>query len=162
VIQLDGDGQHEAKCLIDLVDAIREGSADLVQGTRFLRPPVFRAAVARRFGILVFRSIVSAAVGKRISDPTSGFKALNRETLKLYVTEAYPPDFPDADVLIMTHYAGLRIKETPVIMYSQGADGKSMHGGWKPVHYAFKMLLSIFVTVLRRGAYAREARNRGK
>jgi hypothetical protein len=29
------------------------------------------------------------------------------------------------------------------------AEGKSMHSGLKPLYYVFKMLLSIFVTLLR-------------
>jgi len=29
-------------------------------------------------------------------------------------------------------------------------EGKSMHSGWKPVYYVFKMFLSIFVTLMRK------------
>jgi len=37
----------------------------------------------------------------------------------------------------------------PAKMYAR-AEGKSMHSGLKPLYYMFKMLLSIFVTLLRK------------
>ena len=58
-------------------------------------------------------------------------------------------DYPDADVLIDLHYAGLRLTEVPVVMHpSQG--GSSMHDGAMPLYYVFKMLLSMFLATLGR------------
>jgi hypothetical protein len=51
-------------------------------------------------------------------------------------------------MLITLHRAGFRIREIPVRMHAS-VTGKSMHTGWKPLYYMFKMLLSIFVTLLR-------------
>jgi hypothetical protein len=52
-------------------------------------------------------------------------------------------------MLLTLHRAGFRIREVPVRMHAS-APGKSMHAGWKPLYYIFKMLLSIFVTLLRK------------
>ncbi|PIV66115.1 MAG: glycosyl transferase family 2, partial [Nitrospirae bacterium CG01_land_8_20_14_3_00_44_22] len=50
---------------------------------------------------------------------------------------------------IMLHRQGFRFKEVPVIMHN--AAKRSMHGGiLKPLYYIFKMMLSIFVTLLRK------------
>lgn len=162
VVQMDADGQHEVRCVVDLIDEARKGKADVILGSRFLGPSSFRPTFARRLGILIFRAIVSLIAGERISDPTSGFQALNREVLKLYATEAYPADFPDADVLIMLHFAGLRVKEVPVVMYPESDAGKSMHSGLRPLYYVFKMFLSILVTLMRRGRYKREVQSQWK
>ena len=35
-----------------------------------------------------------------MSDPTSGFQALNRRVLELYARDFFPPDYPDVDVLL--------------------------------------------------------------
>lgn len=153
VVQMDADGQHEVRSVLDLFDEVQKGTADVVLGSRFLGPSTFKPALPRRLGILLFRAIVSSIVGQRISDPTSGFQALNRRVLRLYATEAYPVDFPDADVLIMVHLAGFKIKEIPVVMYPKTTDNKSMHSGARPLYYVFKMFLSIFVTLMRQRRY---------
>ena len=156
VVQMDADGQHEVRCVLDLIDEVRKGDADVVLGSRFLGSSSFRSTFPKRVGIFLFKNIVSLIVGQKISDPTSGFQALNRDVLRLYATEVYPIDFPDADVLIMLHFAGFRVKEVPVVMYPRIAEDKSMHSGFRPLYYVFKMFLSIFVTLMRQGSYKRE------
>jgi glycosyltransferase involved in cell wall biosynthesis len=149
VVQMDADGQHEAKSVVDLIEEARKGDADVILGSRFLGLGRFKMQWVRKLGSLLFRVIVSRVVGERISDPTSGFQALNKNVLEFYATEAYPVDFPDADLLITAHRAGFRIKEVPVVMYSKAAGGKSMHSGLRPLYYVFKMFLSILVTLMR-------------
>jgi len=74
---------------------------------------------------------------------------LNKKVMEFYASDAYPADYPDADVIIMLHRQGFRFKEVPVIMHN--AAKRSMHGGiLKPLYYIFKMMLSIFVTLLRK------------
>jgi len=153
VIQMDADGQHDPGSVEDLVAEVRKGQADVILGSRFLGSSSFKPQIARKLGIVLFRAIVSGVVGERISDPTSGFQALNRKVLELYATETYPVDYPDADVLIMAHRAGFKIKEIPVVMYSAAPTGKSMHSGFRPLYYVFKMFLSILVTLMRPRRY---------
>jgi glycosyltransferase involved in cell wall biosynthesis len=153
VVQMDADGQHEPKSVLDLIAEVRQGTADVILGSRFLGPSTFKPDFARRMGIVLFRWIVSRVVGQSITDPTSGFQALNRRVLGLYATESYPVDYPDADVLIMVHFAGFRIKEIPVVMYTGAPHRKSMHSGLRPLYYVFKMFLSILVTLMRQRRY---------
>lgn len=96
----------------------------------------------------VFGIIASFITGQKITDPTSGYRVINDRVIKFYSTDIYPVDYPDADVIIMLHQAGFRIKEIPVDM-NPSLTGKSMHSGLKPIYYIFKMMLSIFVTLLR-------------
>ena len=153
VVQMDADGQHEPTSVLDLIAEVRQGTADVILGSRFLGSSTFKPHFARRMGILLFRVIVSGVVGQRITDPTSGYQALNRRVLRFYATEAYPVDYPDADVLIMVHFAGFKIKEIPVVMYTGAAHRKSMHSGLRPLYYVFKMFLSILVTLMRQRRY---------
>jgi hypothetical protein len=74
---------------------------------------------------------------------------LDRRVLEWVSGDKFPADYPDADVIIMLHRAGFRIKEVPVQMV-ESQEKKSMHSGWKPLYYIFKMFLSILVTLMRR------------
>ncbi|MFZ5862557.1 MAG: glycosyltransferase family 2 protein [Nitrospirota bacterium] len=155
VVQMDADGQHDPASIQALLDEIRKGDVDVVIGSRFLADsPRYEAALSRRAGIYVFRKVVSIITGQRSTDPTSGFQALNRDALRFYASPYYPVDYPDADVIIMLHKAGLRIREIPVTMHARMV-GESMHSGLKPVYYLFKMFLSIFVTLLRNDRFVR-------
>ena len=96
----------------------------------------------------IFNKIVLFISGQKITDSTSGYQGFNEKVLRFYTSDLYPWDYPDADVLLMLHYARFRLKEIAVKMYP--SDGKSMHSGiFKPMYYVFKMTLSILVTILR-------------
>ena len=115
--------------------------------------PVFweRATIpplARRVAMALFRRIVFLATGKFLTDTTSGYQAFNRNVIRFFATDIFPVDYPDADMLITLHRAGFRMTEVPVRMF-ENSEGKSMHGGLKPVYYMYKMLLSIGVTLMR-------------
>jgi glycosyltransferase involved in cell wall biosynthesis len=148
VIQMDGDGQHDPRYIKDLLREIREGKADVVIGSRFSGEGKYRAPWMRQMGIFLFRSITSLLCSQKITDPTSGYQTLNRRAMTFCIGQAFPCDYPDADVLVMLHRAGLRIQEIPVGMYPS-LNKQSMHGGLKPIYYLYKMFLSIALNVLR-------------
>lgn len=151
LVQMDGDGQHVAGEIPRLLEPLREGVADVVIGSRYgsesrggegITVPWIRKVGHRFFGGLLF-----LLTRRRFSDPTSGFQALNRHALEFLASGVFPCDYPDADVVLMAHLAGLRIREVPVRMVNRSG-GISMHSGWKPLYYGMKMLLSVFVVLL--------------
>lgn len=145
VAQMDGDGQHEPRCLSDLFRTVRSGEADVVIGSRFLENSGrYRPGLARKIGMRFFRALIRFFIRKTITDPTSGFQALNRNAIRfLVVNNLYPPDYPDADIVLLLNNIGFRVTEIPVVMY-ENTTGQSIHSGFKPVYYMIKMLLSIF------------------
>lgn len=156
LVQLDGDGQHDPTCIYDLINPVQSGTADITIGSRFLISqkegldwPAYRAPVVRMIGMRLFSAIATFFTGQKVTDPTSGYQAMNRKAFHLLAGDKFPIDYPDADVIIMLHRAGFRIKEVPVRMFPS-PDDKSMHSGLKPLYYIFKMFLSIIVTLLRR------------
>ncbi len=149
VLQMDGDGQHDPRYLQVLLAQVAGGQADIALGSRFLGEGDYRASGFRRMGMSLFGAIATALIGQKLSDPTSGFQALNRKVLEFYSRDAFPGDYPDADVFVMLHRAGLRIREIPVgILHN--SNGRSMHSGWKPLYYIYKMVLSITLNLLRK------------
>ncbi len=156
VVQIDGDGQHDPKDIPRLLNVVSAGEADVAIGSRFLDSRSYKAPLIRRAGMLIFGWLASVIIGQRVSDPTSGYQALNSNAIRFYAGDYYPVDFPDADVIIMLYRAGLTIKEIPVTMYPN--QQQSMHAGLKPVYYMFKMLLSILLTLLRKDPLRSESR----
>jgi glycosyltransferase involved in cell wall biosynthesis len=148
-VQMDADGQHDPSAILALVEPVLKGEVDIALGSRFLGRGDYKAPFARRVGMFLFSFIIFIATGRKVTDPTTGFQALNRKVMDFYAGESYPVDYPDADVIIMLHKMDIKFKEVPVLM--KRAERKiSMHSGLKPFYYTFKMLLSIFITLLRR------------
>jgi glycosyltransferase involved in cell wall biosynthesis len=148
-IQMDADGQHSPLSVEVLLEPVMKGEVDIAIGSRFAEGG-YRVPPVRRMGMGIFSAITSMITRKRITDSTSGYQALNKEIMKFYASDSYPSDYPDADVIVMLHRKGFRFKEVPVLMHEANS-GKSMHSGIiRPLFYIFKMVLSIFVTLLRK------------
>ena len=148
VAQMDADGQHLARFLPAVLAPIRARTADLVVGSRFLDGDGhYEPSLARKVGMELFGRIASLIMRQPVTDPTSGYQAMNGKVVELFCTGVYPGDFPDADVLVLLHRAGFSVKEVPVQMRTY--DGPSMHGGHGSIYYVYKMLLSIGLNLLR-------------
>lgn len=149
LVQLDADGQHDPAFVPGLARHVLEGRADAVVGSRFLVGEGYIPPFARRVGMVLFGYIASVVTRRRVTDPTSGYQAMSARVFGFLQTDAFPADYPDADVLILLHRAGFKVEELPVAM-RLSPTGKSMHSGvLRPMFYVFKMLLSILVTLLR-------------
>lgn len=146
LIHLDGDAQHTPDEVGLLFDELRRGQADLVVGSRFLGSCRYDPGITKRIGIGLFSLICSLAVRQKITDPTSGFRGLNRRAIELFTSGYYPQHYPDADVIISAHYNGLNIREIPVSM--NPTRSVNLHRGGKIFYYLYKMLLSTFVSIL--------------
>ncbi len=142
LVQMDADGQHAARDIARLVEPIRRDECDLVVGSRFLEATGYRHGPLRTIGRWLFGGLVRLA-GLRISDPTSGFQAMNRRVLEVYAADFFPTDYPDVDVLLAAYRRGLRVGECSVRM-SPGPRSSSLHGGLRTFYYVYKMLLSTW------------------
>ena len=154
VLQMDADGQHDATMLPRLMDALDQG-ADVVLGSRYLEGEPPPSSLARRIGTGLFAKIATLWIGKRITDPTSGFQGLSRRALETGVNDAFPEDYPDCDVLVLHHRAGLRLQEVPTRMHARKG-GLSMHRGTRIAYYGYKMLLTLLLLPVRRSTPSRK------
>ncbi len=148
VVQMDADGQHDPKFIVDLLEEIEDSGLDVVVGSRFLGNNPYKTSWSKHLGMCIFGKLASILCRQRISDPTSGFQVWRGEAIRFVASDYYPPDYPDADFIIMLHRCGFKLREIPVTMLPSPGN-KSMHRGHKTVYYVFKMFLSIFVTLLR-------------
>ncbi len=148
VVQMDADGQHDGADVSALAEPIAEGRADVVYGSRFHPQSSYRMGPLKRLGSRWFSFLVRVLTGATISDPTTGFQALSERTLALYVTDAFPVDYPDADMIVLLARSGFRIVEVPVRMRER-PESPPMHSGLHVLYYVYKMTLAILMNALR-------------
>jgi glycosyltransferase involved in cell wall biosynthesis len=158
-VQVDGDGQHDPRELPKILEPVLAGEADMVVGSRFAAPErsgSYRVPLARRLGIRIFAAVVSLVVGQRVTDTTSGFRAVNRLGIALFAAD-YPHDYPEVEATVMVHKHRLRLCEVPVTMRERAAGVSSINAA-RSIYYMVKVLLAIFVAVFRRSAVPVEER----
>ena len=148
VLQMDADGQHDPRMLIRLLNSLDAG-ADVALGSRYLASDAPKSSLSRRVGTRVFSWIASRLTRTQISDPTSGFQGLSRRALESVTNDGFPEDYPDTDVLVQHHRAGLVVREVAVVMHER-IGGLSMHRGAKIAYYGYKMLLTLLMMPIRR------------
>ena len=75
---------------------------NMVTGSRFLDPDGegYRSSAARRVGIRVFSRVVSLITGRRVTDPTSGFRMTDRRGIELFARD-YPHDYPEVEAILL-------------------------------------------------------------
>jgi glycosyltransferase involved in cell wall biosynthesis len=149
-VQVDGDGQHDARQLGRLLEPIIAGRADLTIGTRFAGERTYRAPLARRIGIGLFAALVSLRVQQRMTDTTSGFRAVNRRGIRLFAAD-YPHDYPEVESVVTAARGDLRVCEVPVAM-RQRAAGQSSITTFRSFYYVVKVLLALFVGLFPRNS----------
>ena len=149
MVQVDGDGQHLPEEIPKLIEAMEaDPTLDMVCGSRFLTDEHgYPAPISRRTGIHVFAFLLSRIMGRRVSDPTSGFRLYNRRGIALFARD-YPHDYPEVEAVLMVHFHRLRMTEVPVKMLPRDGGLSSIRSG-KSVYYMLKVLLAIFVGLLR-------------
>lgn len=147
-IQFDGDGQHCASEVGKLLSPIRDGSADVVIGSRFLADRHYDSPLPRRAGMIAFSLVNSLLMGKRMTDCTSGFRAYRRRAIER-LSRDYPHDYPEPESMVTLARAGFRVVEVPVEM-RQRRGGESSITFSRSIYYMCKVLLAITIGSTRR------------
>jgi len=142
-VQFDGDGQHEARFLRDLIGPLERDEADIVIGSRFLRKEGFQSSGARRAGISLLSGMIRRLCGVQVLDVTSGMRAVNRKYIEVYA-QRYVQDYPEPEALLDAGIRGARILEVPVQMKKR-ENGKSSISPVKSVYYMIKVSLALLM-----------------
>lgn len=139
VIQFDGDGQHSAKYIAPLVKEIEKGN-NIVIGSRFVDEK--KPFTARMMGSRLIAGAIKLVTGKTITDPTSGFRAYDRDCILDYANEMNNP--PEPDTLVYMLRKQRKIKEIQVQM-SDREFGESYLNLVNTIKYMSRMMVSIFL-----------------
>lgn len=148
IVRMDADGQHRPEELEALLRPILRGEADMVVGSRFLSNVGFQSTFVRRMGIRFFSTLTSLIIRRHVTDPTSGFQAMNAKLVKFFANE-YPPDYPEIEAIILANKAGFIVKEVPAIMLER-KKGQSSINFLMSVYFSLEVFTSIIVSIFRK------------
>lgn len=149
VVQVDGDGQHPADHLARVAEPVLEGRVDIAVGSRFLHPEggAGVSSFCRRIGIRFFTALLSLLTRRRMTDPTSGFRAYGRAAVE-YLSEHYAEDYPEPEALMILHRRRFRSVEVPVKMHPRLA-GRSSISPSRACYYMLKVTVAVVMDLFR-------------
>jgi glycosyltransferase involved in cell wall biosynthesis len=154
-LQFDGDGQHSAEEIHKLLEILRNNEADVAIGSRFRQKnDGFKSTSYRRLGIRIFEWFSYLLIRQHITDHTSGFRAYNRKAIH-FLSDQYPSDYPEPEVVILLGKNGFRIKETFTQMHERKG-GVSSIPLTKGPYYMVKVMLAMFMSAIRSKIYHNE------
>ena len=147
VIQFDGDGQHKAMYVNDLIKNLKDNHSNIVIGSRFVSQK--KPKSLRMLGSRILSSVIFMTTGKFIKDPTSGMRAYDKKCIEEYIyNESLTPE-PDSLVYFLKKK--YKIEEVQVEM-DERKFGTSYLNLVKSIEYMSNMFFSIiFVRFITRG-----------
>jgi glycosyltransferase involved in cell wall biosynthesis len=148
VVQVDADGQHDATYIPLLVGALAE--ADVVVGARFAGEGSYAARGPRRWAMRLLSVVLSRLAHQRLSDVTSGFRAVNRRGIRLFSVH-YPSEYlgDTVESLVIAVRTGCRVTQVPVSMRVRSAGRASQTTG-RSVLYLARALVALGLALVRR------------
>ncbi len=152
-IQFDGDGQHSARYIKELVKGIEKENYDVVIGSRFVTSK--KPMSIRMLGSNIIQLAIKVVTGKTIKDPTSGMRAYNRKAIEEFVKNSSLT--PEPDTLVYMLKKQMKIKEIQVEM-TEREFGESYLDAFKSIEYMLSMMFSIIFI----RAFTRKGKKGGK
>ena len=147
VVQLDADGQHRPEDIPLLLAEL--GHVDMVIGSRFTGAS-YDMSPARRAGIALCQVMVRAC-GLRVSDPTSGLRAMRAPIAADVAEHGFPDGLTESSYLIGLTRRGVSISEVPVTMHASASE--SLHDGFGGVLHFGRIVRASARAALRRGGH---------
>ena len=103
----------------------------------------FQSTFMRRLGASIISKFIKLFCGKRITDPTSGFRAVNKEVIREFATY-YPIEYPEPESAVNLLVNRYTIMEVPVSMNEREGGVSSIRFG-KTVDYMVKVVMAIII-----------------
>ncbi|MGT2716856.1 glycosyltransferase family 2 protein [Streptococcus oricebi] len=148
-VQIDGDGQHNPEYIKTMLDFIKKDQVDMIIGSRFIENQGFQSSFARRIGITFFEKLIKILTGKKITDPTSGLRVVNRKVIEIFASH-YPSDYPEPETIVSLLESGYLVEEIPVLM-NEREHGTSSITLSKSVYYMIKVSIAMLISKMSGG-----------
>jgi glycosyltransferase involved in cell wall biosynthesis len=147
-VQVDADGQHDVSYLNDIKNKLVETDADMVIGSRFIQKEGFQSTLMRRVGISYFTKLIKMLTGCTITDPTSGFRMVNKRVIEQFAND-YPRDYPEPESIVTLLKENYHIEEVAVKMKERQGGISSIHM-MNSVYYMIKVSIAILIECIRK------------
>lgn len=147
VVQIDADGQHDPRSVNLLLNHLAE--FDIVIGSRFAGKGDYKVSGPRKWAMSFLSSVLSRICRTRLTDTTSGFKAIGPSALAVF-SRNYPAEYlgDTVEALVIAARANLTVTEIPVEMRERLA-GQPSHGSVKSTVQLIRAIMAIFLGLIR-------------
>ena len=154
VVQVDGDGQHDATFLPVLLAAL--GDADVVIGARFAGVGDYTVKGPRLWAMRLLSLVVGRIVGAQLTDVTSGYRAAGHRAIEVFARH-YPAEYlgDTVESLVIAHRLGLQVRQVPVRMRVRAA-GRASPGLVGATLYLARAFAALFLALVRRWPHLEE------
>lgn len=140
VVKFDADLQHDPHDVLNLIQPILSGEADLVYGERF-KGLQYKMPLVRRVGNMVFTALMRWLTGWPLRDSQPGIFAAERAYLQVF---RLPGDYNyTQQVLLDAYHKGMRFAHVPVV-FRKRVSGRS----FITLRYPLKVLPQIFMVIV--------------
>ena len=138
VVNIDGDGQHQPSYVHTLIEEVEKGY-DYVVGSRFVdkKKPV----TLRMLGSRLICLAIKLKTGKKVTDPTSGMRALGKKTIEKFSKSMNFYAEPDALSYLLKK--GFKVKEVQVEMKERENGVSYFNNPFKSIYFMIAILLAI-------------------
>ena len=135
---IDGDGQHQPRYVHTLINEINNGY-DYVVGSRFVNRP--KPASLRMIGSRIICFFIRLKTGVKVTDPTSGMRALGKKVIADFAQNMN--FYAEPDTLCYTIHHGYKVKEVQVEMKEREGGESYFANPFKSIKFMLGVLLSI-------------------
>lgn len=148
VVQLDADGQHDPDYLPVLIAGLDH--TDVVVGARFAGAGDYRVGVFRGLAMRILAGTLSRLAGTRLTDVTSGFRAVNRRALAVFAAH-YPAEYlgDTVESLVIALRTGCTVSQVPVAMRER-AGGTASQTSFRAMVYLGRAVIALSLALVRR------------
>jgi glycosyltransferase involved in cell wall biosynthesis len=147
VVQIDGDGQHDPSYIPELLAELDD--ADVVIGARFAGVGTYDVRGPRRWAMAFLAFVLTRIAGARLTDVTSGFRAVNLRGARLFA-EHYPSEYlgdtVETQVIAARH--GCRVRQVPVSMRRR-TTGQASQGTLRSFLYLARAVAALVLGLVR-------------
>ena len=147
IVEMDGDGQHDATEIPKFIECLDEKGVDIVVGSRILGSNYDGAPWARRFFLPKLTGLINLITGYKMTDSMCGFRAFKADSLRRALPELLrirEPQYIAAERFIRFSRLGLTLAEIPIHM-SDRSSGISSTGLFR---YGWGVARGILLTLL--------------
>ncbi len=143
-VTMDADGQHQPGQMIHLVQPILNNEYDVVIGSRIIGDRE-KDSLFRLLGVYVFGFLISLLLGKKITDPSSNYRAFKMNAMDSI--HLYENQYHTSELIIEAVKKDMSIGEVPITILKRKY-GKSKKG--KDIIYGLNFTKTIIKTWWRR------------
>jgi glycosyltransferase involved in cell wall biosynthesis len=118
LVTFDADGQHRIEDINTILEPIKNNTADMVIGSRFLNDNQ-EIPKYRKIGIKAITKLTNVTGGTKITDSQSGFRCYNKKILEEIKLKESGMGI-STEILIKTQKSGFTITEVPITILYEG------------------------------------------